>query len=339
MAPARIIIVVGAGINGVTAAIELKQRGHEVVLVDPGPLPHPLAASTDISKAVRAAYGADEDYTELAERSINLAEMERRTRIELYHEVGFLFMRQREMQPGDFEYESFELLQRRGHKIERIDSAQLREQISGLESRRLFRDGFLDLEAVTRKAGASWRGWSSARDRSESSCAKASSLSLDESDGRVKESLLDNGERFATAMRDCDGGRRVDAISVAVHEKIFSRHRTSGVSFETRTAGAFRAGTFSGLRGGYFVDWLLRVSAESRRRCERSRTMGRAARCRPISPSAPSRQRKKRACASSCRGAFPALADAPIVYTRVCFYCDTNDGDFWIAPDPERDGI
>ena len=49
------VIVVGAGINGVTAAIELKKRGHEVVLVDPGPLPHPLAASTDISKAVRAS--------------------------------------------------------------------------------------------------------------------------------------------------------------------------------------------------------------------------------------------------------------------------------------------
>jgi len=56
------VIVVGAGINGVTTAIELKKRCHEVVLVDPGPLPHPLAASTDISKAVRAAYGADEDY-------------------------------------------------------------------------------------------------------------------------------------------------------------------------------------------------------------------------------------------------------------------------------------
>src|SRR5215467_12363915 len=66
------IIVVGAGIKSVTAAIELKKRRHEVVLVDPGPLPHALAASTDISKAVRAAYGADEDYTAMAERSIEL---------------------------------------------------------------------------------------------------------------------------------------------------------------------------------------------------------------------------------------------------------------------------
>ncbi|MEY2525482.1 MAG: hypothetical protein QOE73_253, partial [Verrucomicrobiota bacterium] len=38
-------------------------------------------------------------------------------------------------------------------------------------------------------------------------------------------------------------------------------------------------------------------------------------------------------------GTFPVLADAPIDYTRRCFYCDTNDGHFWIAPDPERKGL
>jgi glycine/D-amino acid oxidase-like deaminating enzyme len=36
---------------------------------------------------------------------------------------------------------------------------------------------------------------------------------------------------------------------------------------------------------------------------------------------------------------IPALADAPIVHTRICLYCDTHDGDFWIAPDPDRPGL
>jgi glycine/D-amino acid oxidase-like deaminating enzyme len=36
---------------------------------------------------------------------------------------------------------------------------------------------------------------------------------------------------------------------------------------------------------------------------------------------------------------FPSLADAPIVYSRVCMYCDTHDGHFWIARDPERKGL
>src|SRR5438477_11287919 len=119
------IIVVGAGISGVTAAIELKKRGHEVVLVDQGPLPHALAASTDISKAVRAAYGADEDYTALAERA-RKAWLEWNSEFPLYHEVGFLFLRQRPMQQGDFEFDSFKLLERRGHRIERMNSEKLR---------------------------------------------------------------------------------------------------------------------------------------------------------------------------------------------------------------------
>src|ERR1043165_8291637 len=116
------IIVVGAGINGVTTAIELNKRGHQVVLIDPGPLPHKLAASTDISKAVRATYGADEDYTALAERSIKLW---RQWNVEcgttLFHEVGGMFVRRRKIEPGDFEYESLELLQKLGIKVARMN--------------------------------------------------------------------------------------------------------------------------------------------------------------------------------------------------------------------------
>src|SRR6478672_5473262 len=145
------IIVVGAGINGVTAAIELRKRGHEVVLVDPGPLPHSLAASTDISKAVRAAYGADEDYTALAERSIKIwREWNQEFGTRLYHEVGVMFVRQREMKPGDFEYESFKILQRRGHKVERMNSAQRRFPAWNPE---VFRDGLLEVEAGYAESG------------------------------------------------------------------------------------------------------------------------------------------------------------------------------------------
>src|SRR6266496_2807924 len=147
------VIVVGAGVDGVTAAIELKKRGHGVILVDPGPLPHPLAASTDISKAVRAAYGADEDYADLAERSIKLwRKWNEEFGIELYHEVGVMFVRQGEMKPGDFEYESFKILQRRGHKVERMNSAQLWRRFPAWNPE-LFRDGLLEVEAGYAESG------------------------------------------------------------------------------------------------------------------------------------------------------------------------------------------
>jgi glycine/D-amino acid oxidase-like deaminating enzyme len=36
---------------------------------------------------------------------------------------------------------------------------------------------------------------------------------------------------------------------------------------------------------------------------------------------------------------LPGLANAPLAYTRLCFYCDTFDGDFWIDHDPDRQGL
>src|SRR5436305_1675650 len=36
---------------------------------------------------------------------------------------------------------------------------------------------------------------------------------------------------------------------------------------------------------------------------------------------------------------FPLLQGAPIVYTRICLYCDSRDGHFWIARDPDRPGV
>src|SRR5947199_1266685 len=192
------IIVVGAGINGVTAAIELKKRGHEVVLIDPGPLPHPLAASTDISKAVRAAYGADEDYTKLAERSINLVrQWNVEFGVELYHEIGFLFMRQRPMQPGDFEYESVTLLEQRGHRIERIGSRQLCERYPAWNAER-YPDGFLDLEAGYAESG---RVVATLIHRARSLGVELRQTSkfrdLNETGGRVKGISLENGEKIA----------------------------------------------------------------------------------------------------------------------------------------------
>jgi len=47
--PTRSVIVVGAGVFGVTAAIELRRRGWRVSMIDPGPVPRDTAASTDIS--------------------------------------------------------------------------------------------------------------------------------------------------------------------------------------------------------------------------------------------------------------------------------------------------
>ena len=102
--PERPAAVVGAGVFGVTAALALRRRGYSVTLIDPGPLPHPLAASTDISKVVRLDYGPDADYTALMERALDgWREWNAVWPEPLFHETGIAFLCRAPMSPGGFE--------------------------------------------------------------------------------------------------------------------------------------------------------------------------------------------------------------------------------------------
>ncbi|TKT76679.1 FAD-dependent oxidoreductase [Aquamicrobium sp. LC103] len=56
------IIVVGAGIAGLSTAWALTKHGHEVVLLEQGTIPNPLAASGDYHRIIRRAYGATTGY-------------------------------------------------------------------------------------------------------------------------------------------------------------------------------------------------------------------------------------------------------------------------------------
>jgi glycine/D-amino acid oxidase-like deaminating enzyme len=331
-------IVVGAGINGVVAAIELRKRGHEVVLVDPGPLPHPLAASTDISKAVRAAYGADEDYTELAERSIkSWRQWNLEFGVELYHEIGFLFMRQRPMGPGDFEYESFKLLEQRGHRVERTNSQQLRQRYPAWNAEG-YPDGFLDLDAGYAESG---RVVATLISRAKSLGVEvrenARFRALAETADRVKGIVLENGEQLAA-----------DAVVIAVGawtpyalpftgkffrasgQPVFHLKPAQPELFTPERFPIFGADIST---TGYYGFPLNRNGVVK---------IANHGPGREISPDSPDRmvtKEEENKMRQFLSGSFPALADAPIVFTRICLYCDTHDGNFWIAPDPERAGL
>ena len=332
------VIVVGAGINGVTAAIELKKRGHEVILINPGPLPHPLAASTDISKAVRAAYGADEDYTELAERSIKLwRKWNEEFGIELYHETGVMFVRRREMKPGRFRIRNFQNLQQRGHKVERMNSAQLWKRFPAWNPE-LFRDGVLEVEAGYAESG---RVVAALIERARSAGVELRQNSrfshLDEGDGRTKGIVLDNGERIV-------GDRVVMAVGawtpyLLPFTKTFFRASGQPVfHLKPQRPDLFAPERFPVFGAditttGYYGFPLNRDGIVKIANHGPGREMSPESPQRAVTPEDEENLRK------FLSWAFPALADVPIVYTRLCMYCDTHDGNFWIAPDPERKGL
>jgi len=261
------VIVVGAGINGVTTAIELRKRGQEVVLVDPGPLPHPLAASTDISKAVRAAYGADEEYTELAERSIERwRKWNQQFGTRLYHEVGVMFVRRQEMKPGDFEHESFKTLEKRGHKVERMNAPQLWKRFPAWNPE-LYRDGVLEIEAGYAESG---RAVAMLIQRAKSAgvklCEGATFSQLNERDNRVSGIALNDGQQIAGDFVVMAVGAWTPYV-LPFTKKFF--HATGQPVFHLKpSTPELFAPAFSGFRRGHHNNRLLRVSDQSRRRAK-----------------------------------------------------------------------
>jgi glycine/D-amino acid oxidase-like deaminating enzyme len=125
------VLVVGGGIFGTTGALELQSRGYEVQVVDPGPLPHPQASSTDISKVVRMDYGADEFYMQQMELALGgWREWNRDWQEPLFHETGFLVLTRSRMKVGTYEGDSYALLEKRGHKVERIGVVEVEKRFS-----------------------------------------------------------------------------------------------------------------------------------------------------------------------------------------------------------------
>lgn len=59
------VIVVGAGIAGLSTAWSLVKAGHRVSIVEQGPIPNPLAASGDHHRIIRRAYGKGSGYGRL----------------------------------------------------------------------------------------------------------------------------------------------------------------------------------------------------------------------------------------------------------------------------------
>jgi glycine/D-amino acid oxidase-like deaminating enzyme len=332
------IIVVGAGINGVTAAIELKKRGHKVVLVDPGPLPHPLAASTDISKAVRGAYGADEDYTTLAERSIELwRTWNEQLGVKLYHEIGVMFVRQGKMKPGDFEYESLKILKRHGRKVERMNSVRLWKRFPAWNPT-LYQDGVLELEAGYAESGRVVAKLVERAKSAEIELREGARFSqLDENDDRVNGIVLDNEERLRSDLVVMTVGAWTPYVLPftrkffrATAQPVFHLKPPRPELFAPERFPVFGADISTTGYYGFPVnrEGVVKIANHGPGR--------------EMSPESPKRivtSKDESNLREFLCSTFPPLADAPIVYTRICLYCDTHDGHFWIAPDPDRPGL
>jgi glycine/D-amino acid oxidase-like deaminating enzyme len=322
---------------GLTAALELRARGWTVSVVDASPtVPAPTAASTDISKVVRSDYGADRLYTDLADAALEGWDRWNARWGRVYHEDGFLVLARGSMRATEFEYESFTLLSERGHAVERLDPATRAERFPAWSHER-YPDGYLN-----RRAGWVESGKVVAL-LAEASRAAGVSLRVDAKFA----ALLAQGSRV-TGIRTTSGDDlETDVVLVAagawtptllpelrdvmwttgqpvLHVAVSQPSQWQPPTFPVWAADIARTGWY-----GFPAqdDGILKIGHHASGR-----------RVHPDEPRVVLAEEHARFRQFLSEN-LPDLADAPVASSRLCLYCDTFDGDFWIDHDPDRPGL
>lgn len=340
MAAIQSIVIVGAGVFGLTAALELRARGWRVAVIDPGPVPTPTAASTDISKVVRMDYGTDELWTGLGLLALNgweawnLAEW--RTEQQLFHKDGFLVLSRTPMQPGGFEFESFKLLTSIGEKLERLDSAAVARRFPGWAADK-YPEGYLNPSGGWAESGKTV-AWLAVKARREGvqvfeNCAfdrlldkESRVVGVRAKDGRefrADLTLLATGAWTPTLLPELSDVMWATGQPV-LHFRVANPTEWQAPRFPVWAADIGRTGWY-----GFpaLADGTLKVANH-----------GPGRRVHPDGPREVSPDDEPRFRAF-LRDTFPALADAPLIGTRLCLYCDTFDGNFWLDHHPQRPGL
>lgn len=317
-----IISVVGGGIFGLTAALELRARGHAVTLHEPGPIPHPLAESTDISKVVRLDYGDDADYTALGEAALaGWRRWNARWPAPLFHETGVTFLSREPMHDrSGFEHASYTLLTARGHALERLDAAEISRRFPAYHPGALV-DGYWNPQG----------GWAAAG-------AVVSQLAVDAVaagvviDPRAVRDLETLNAELTIVCAGAWAAGLLPELTGSVRpigQPVFHLRPDDPALFAAERFPVFGADI---ARTGYYgfpatADGLVKIANHGTGlpvAHDRDRVVD------------PVQELELRAFLAST---FPSLATAPIVYRRLCVYGDTLDGHFWIARHPTRENL
>lgn len=330
------ILILGGGCFGLAAALELRARGWKVTLIDQGRLPHHDAASTDISKVVRMDYGSDEQHTAMGERSLaRWHAWNAHWGEDLYHEVGFLVMSRDEMQPGGFEHDSRQFLTARGHKLRRTSTEMLRE-LHPMWNHNIYRDGYLNpiggwvesgrviarLAAEARAAGIEIiENVDQAHPQFDG--ARCIGIASANQTWQADHTLIAAGAWTPTLLPHLQDVMWATAQTV-FHFKPHDPQLFTPPHFPVWGADIAKTGWY-GFPAN--ADGLVKVANH-----------GPGRRVNATDPRV-LRAGEEERYRAFLRESFPSLAEAPLHSSRVCFYCDTFDGAFWIDHDPDHPGL
>jgi len=334
-------LVIGGGIFGLTAAIELARRQYSVCVVNPDKIPHPLAASTDISKVVRAEYGTDEHYMDMALDSIEgwraWNEVFERP---LFHEVGFLVLT---TDPLEHDFESFAgasyvNLLKRGFHPDRLNPQLIAAMFPAFNSE-VFKDGFFNPVGGYVESGRVLVELAS----------HAQDLGVTLLQGQTVVELLQNGNRIQgvrthTGLR-IEAGHHILAAGafapyllpelqeslVVTGHPVFHLQPALPALYMPPDFPVFAADIQHTGWYGFPYHPLQQVVKVANHGIGIPMHPGNDP--REVPPAALEHLQ------TFLRISIPSLADATLTESRLCCYADTPDGHFWIDHHPELQGL
>ena len=333
------VLVTGGGVFGLTAALELRARGYRVHVLDPGPLPHPLAASTDISKVVRLEYGPDDDYITLAERARKgWLEWNAEFGQELYHETGLAMLTQTPMRPGGFEYESYQRLTGRGYHLQRLDPAEIARRFPAWNNT-VYVDGYFSPYGGYAESGRVIEKLVGlARERGVRISTGDRVAQLAEEGGRVTGVRMESGQRLDGDHILVAAGTwtqtllpELEPVMHSTGQPVFHLKPADPAQFSPPGFPVFSADVSTTGWYGFPVHPIEGVVKIARH--------GVGKRLDPQSGERIVSQEDEDNLREFLQTSLPALAEAPVIKTRLCLYSDTLDEHFWITRHPSRPGL
>jgi len=338
------VVIVGGGIFGVSASVELRQRGYKVTVVDRTSIPNENSSTYDISKVIRMEYGDDEVYTLMMEMAIKRWEkMNDYLGEKVYYSTGVLVLKQTPIVEGSFEWKSQQMLRSHGYIIEPINSNVLKERFP-MWNYNQYVDGHYNPLG----------GYALSGQVQYLMALKAQQLGVIFQIAEVTKIKCRNGTVEGVETSD---GREIPADIVVVAGGAWTTNLIPHLKNFMKPSGQivfhFQPENPSEFDGKKFPPYMADIHAtgfygfpahpkDGRVKIGHHSVGYELSDLTPTGIQDTLKQIKEKSERNFRRfilKSFPKLIDAPAIYSRVCLYCDTIDGDFLIDDDPYTKGL